>query len=84
MASIASDLKAKLQRNPTQSVNLIVRLTDAPDAHLTDVQSRGLTIRHTYTLISAIAIQGLASACLALADEPWVLSIEEDKVVHTM
>ena len=84
VASIAPELKSKLERDPNAVVNLIVRLHDDPAAHLADVQARGLQVRHTYTLISAVAVQGKASACLPLAALSWVLSIEEDKSVHTM
>jgi hypothetical protein len=84
MSSIAPELKSKLQRDPGAVVNLIVRLKDAPAAHVDDVKARGITVQRTYSLISAMAVQGTASATLALADEPWVLSIEEDKTVHTM
>ncbi len=84
MASIAPELKSKLQRNPNATVHLIVRLKDAPKTFLDKVTARGLTIRHTYSLISAIAIEGKASESLALAKEKWVLSLEEDKTVHTM
>jgi hypothetical protein len=84
MASIAPELKSRLKQNPNARVNLIVRMKDAPDAHVADVQARGLTVRHVYVLISAMAIQGTAAASLTLTNEKWVRSIEEDKAVRTM
>jgi hypothetical protein len=84
MASIQPDLKKKLEREPGSTVNLIVRLKDAPDIHVADVRALGLTVRYTYSLVSAMAVQGTASASLVLAKKPWVLSVEEDKQVHTM
>jgi hypothetical protein len=63
---------------------LIIRLTDDPQAHVPALTARGLTVRHTYALTSSLAIEGSASASLALANEAWVVSIEEDKTVHTM
>ncbi len=84
MASLASDLKSKLQRDPGAVVSLIVRSKDDLSTHVDDVKARGLVVRHVYSLISAAAIQGKASAALALANASWVLSIEEDKTVHTM
>ena len=83
-STIAPELRSKLERNPNAIVNLIVRLTDDPAPHLDDVQARGLQVRHTYTLISAMAVQGKASAVLPLVSVSWVLSIEEDPSVHTM
>lgn len=84
MATIPLDLKSKLQQDPNAVVQLIVRLKDDPGSRVAAVQSHGLTVRHTYSLISAIATEGSAAASLALAEEPWVLSVEEDKMVHTM
>jgi hypothetical protein len=84
MASIPSDLKTKLQSNPKNVVNLIVRLTDDPSQRLASIQAQGFTVRRTISLISAVALQGTGSAALELAKQPWVVSIEEDKPVHTM
>jgi len=84
MANIQPELKSKLECAPDSVVNLIVRFKDAPDVRVGDVCALGLIVRHTYSLISAMAIQGTASASLALAEKPWVLSLEEDKPVHTM
>ncbi|MBI5034159.1 MAG: hypothetical protein HZB51_26865 [Chloroflexi bacterium] len=84
MAKIAPELLSKLQRHPDATVNVIVRLTDDPSAHLTEIKASRLNVRYTYSLIAAVAVQGKAAACLKLASQPWVLSIEEDKSVHTM
>jgi hypothetical protein len=84
MASISQDLRSRLQQNPNAVIRLIVRLKDAPASHVAAVQAHGLTVRYTYSLTSTIATEGSASASLALADEPWVVSVEEDKPVHTM
>ena len=84
VATMSQDLKSKLLQNKNATVRLIVRLKDDPNIRVAAVQSHGLTVRHTYSLISAIAIEGSASASLALAQEPWVVSIEEDTAVHTL
>ena len=84
VASISQDLKSKLQQNPSATVRLIVRLKDDPGSRVAAVQAHGLTVRRTYSLISAIAVEGTASASLSLSDEPWVVSVEEDSTVHTM
>lgn len=84
MANLRPELKIKLERDPNAMVNLIVRLKDAPKHRLDDVRALGLTIRQTYTLIPALAIQGSAAAALTLAKQSWVLSLEEDQPVHTM
>lgn len=84
MAHIAPELKTKLKRDPQALVDLIVRLKDAPDKRAADFKARGLAVRRTFTLISAVAVQGPAATMLALANESWVLSVEEDKSVHTL
>ncbi len=84
MAKILRDLESKLRREPQAIVNLIVRCQGDVDACAAKAQARGLQVRHTYTLISALALQGTAAAALALLEEPWVVSLEEDKTVHTM
>ncbi len=84
MASISPDLQSKLKRDPNALVNLIVRVKDSPSAHLGDLQTRGFTIKRTLTLVPSVAIQGPAAAVSDLARQPWVVSIEEDKAVHTM
>jgi hypothetical protein len=84
MAKIQPDLKSKLERAPDRVVNLIVRVKDTPGARVADVRALGLTVRYTYSLVPGMAIQGTASASLVLAEKPWVLSVEEDKPVHTM
>ena len=84
MAKIQPDLKSKLERAPDMVVNLIVRVKDTPGARVADVRALGLTVRYTYSLVPGMAVRGTAAASLALAEKPWVLSIEEDKQVHTM
>lgn len=84
MATIPPDLQTKVQHDPQTQVDLIVRLADDPGKRVRDLQSLGWTVRRTFSLTPSVAVQGPASASLALARQPWVLAIEEDKSVHTM
>ncbi len=84
MARIDPALKSKLQLDPNAQVRLILQCQDDPSQHVTSVQARGLTVRHVYTLMNGIAVEGKASNALQLADEPWVTSVEEDRPIHTM
>ena len=84
MARLAPNFESNLRKNPNADVNVIVRFDSDPAAHLADVQARGLLVRHTYSLISAIAAQGKASQVLSLISESWVVAVEEDKTVHAM
>jgi hypothetical protein len=84
MAKIPESFQSALKKNPSAVFRLIARVKDDPDAHVESLKARGFIVHRTFALISALAIEGAASSALALADEPWVLSIEEDKLVHTM
>ena len=84
MASVSPEFKKKLESNPNAVVSVIVRVQKESSAYVQQVQARNLTVRHAYTLIPALALRGPASAVIALAQEGWVVSIEEDRVVHTM
>ena len=84
MANISPALMEKLSRDPNGSVNVIVRVQGDAAAHTQHVQGFGVTIKHAYTLIPGFALKGTASAILTLAKETWVVSVEEDKQVHTM
>lgn len=76
--------KERLESNPTQQVDVIVRTVDDPRNRAPQVMAHGLQIRHTYSLINALAATGLGLSVLQLAQEAWVEKIEPDKEVHTM
>ncbi len=84
MTGISNQLLTKLQNDPEAIVHLIVRVKDDPKSHVADLQTQGLMVHRTFSLIAAMAVEGKASASLKLASESWVLSVEEDKPVHTM
>lgn len=83
MANMSPSLSARLQQDPQAIVKLIVRLREDPSSKEATVQALGLSVRHILALTSSVAVEGPASAALALAREPWVISLEEDRPVHT-
>jgi len=48
------------------------------------VENHGLRVHRVFRLTSGLAVEGTGEAILNLADQPWVLSIEADRAVHTM
>lgn len=81
---IASDYLTHLQANPDAQTAAIVRC-DALDAgYIAEAESRGLSVNRQLKLIRGLAVEGRAGDILALAEAPWVLSIEPDQPVHTM
>ena len=79
-----TDLMGKLKADPEAEVNLIVRLKGEMGDGLRRLSTMGLRVRHRFRLTKTVAVTGRAADCLALSDEPWVESIEEDKPVTTM
>jgi hypothetical protein len=81
---IEREFKTELESNPVARVRVIVRTRGDPRQLAGQIIGHGLAVRHTYSLIRAVAAEGLASAVLKLADEPWVEKIEPDREVRTM
>lgn len=81
---IHETLREKLRASPETKVNLIVKVKNDPNALASLLKKAGLEVRHIFRLTQAIAITGQAKSCLALADEPWVESIEEDRQVKAL
>jgi hypothetical protein len=84
MTTIDAAFRQELEAHPTNRVEVIVRTRGDPRQHLAQVMAAGLTVRHTYSLIHALAATGLGTSVLRLVDEPWVDRIERDAEVRTM
>jgi len=76
------ELEEKLKTEA--EVHLIVRTKDDPKRYVGRLEEMGVKVRRTFALIRALAITGKGMDCLALAEEPWVESIEEDKEVRAL
>ncbi len=83
MAQIAPNLKKKLDTNPTQPRNLIVRVSGDMEISQQQLEAAGFQIRRKLGLIKGYAVTGPGNQVRALADQPWVKSIEEDQQVRT-
>ncbi len=79
---ISAEYYAHLQRLANQPVQAIVRVESDVAARAHALASRGFDVRRTLHLISALAVTAPAHMLIALADEPWVLSIEPDVPVR--
>jgi len=81
---IKVEFENRLHADPSAQVAVIVT-TDGPPADFTArAEAVGLEVHRQYKLRRMLALRGPANAALALLDEPWVLSIEEDQPVTTM
>ncbi|MCD6289978.1 MAG: hypothetical protein J7M34_05690 [Anaerolineae bacterium] len=81
---IRPELQRWLDTAPQASVRVIVRVTEDPQSCRPAIESMGLNIHRVFQLVPGLAVEGPATAVLALADQPWVTSIEIDRAVHPM
>ncbi|MCL4393575.1 MAG: hypothetical protein M1482_01980 [Chloroflexi bacterium] len=84
MANIPPELQTRLTQNASASIKVIVRFNGDAGACAAAAQAHGVVVRYTFSLTSTLAIEGTGAAVLALANESWVDSVEEDRTVHTM
>lgn len=74
----------QLEADPAQWVAVIITTPTDPAAHVEQATALGLTVTRTFSLISAMAAHGPATAVLAVAQEPWVARIEPDRIVKAI
>jgi hypothetical protein len=84
MSKIELDLQQRLEAWKDSPFDLIVRVSEPPEVCRPRLESRGIQVRRQFRMLSALAVNCLGEQALALADEPWVLQVEEDKPVTTM
>jgi len=81
---IKAEFEAKLRADPTTQVAVIVTTDGSPSEFAPRAEAVGLNVHRQYKLRHMLALRGPANAALALLEEPWVLSVEEDQPVTTM
>ncbi len=81
---LSPDLRRQLESVPQARVRVIAHVVDDPEAHRADVEGLGLRVHRVFKLTPGLAIEGAADAVLKLAAQPWVVTIEADRAVHTM
>ena len=81
---IKSEFESRLRADPSAHVAVIVTTDGRPGEFTSRAEAAGLEVHRQYRLRQMLALRGPAKAALALLDEPWVLSLEEDQPVTTM
>jgi hypothetical protein len=81
MDKIDPALRDKLAAAPEHVVGLIVRTAGDPTPHLPRFGELGLSVERRFRLLPGVSVTGRARAALLLADEAWILKIEEDRPV---
>ena len=81
MKKIERAFLARLRSCPQDNVRLIVRVTGDMSKAAIRLAELGATTLQVFNLTRSASISCSAETALALANEPWVLSIEEDRKV---
>lgn len=84
MSKIQATYLEQLRANPDETVQVIIRTTDAAENHQIQVEQLGFQVTHTFSLISGLAAIGPAKAVISLTGEAWVTKIEPDQAMKTM
>lgn len=77
-------LRARLLARPDAPAALIVRVSGDLEQRADQVARRGLAVERRLRLIGGLALRATGRQALALAAEPWVLRIEEDREVRAL
>lgn len=84
MSSQAKNPQPKTPIDVDSAICAIIRTSEPPSEHVEYVQSMGLTVTHTYSLVPGMAVRGSAKMVMTLAAESWVSQIEIDHPLHTI
>ncbi len=83
MVKIDGNLRAKVQQHPDEPVRLIVRVDGDLSEAARRLAARGAKAAKTLKLINAVVVTCRGKDVSALAQEPFVRSVEEDHKVRT-
>jgi hypothetical protein len=81
VSHIDPSLERQIAARPDRPVDAIVSISQ-PWEQVADSLPAGVEVRTRYRLIQALAVTAQPDSLLELADQPWVKSIEPDRMVH--
>jgi hypothetical protein len=81
MEKIEQAFQSRLEDRPTDIVRLIVRVAGDMSTATVRLTEMGITPLRSFGLTKAVSISCSAKTALSLLQEPWVLSVEEDRQV---
>ncbi len=84
MAQLAPALKAQMDAQPTEPLQVIIRVKDDLEACEARLEAAGFQIRRRLSLIKGFAATGKPAALRQAADWDWVISIELDQPVRAL
>lgn len=77
-------LAAKLASRSTAPLALIIRVEQADDDAAAALAALGFAVHSRTQLLPSFAASGPGAAVAVLAEQPWVLAIEEDRPVQAL
>ncbi len=75
-------LQQAWQDHPAQSFRLIIRVSIALDEAEEQLRLRGVAVRRRCRLIQGFVVECSGALALALVQEPWIISAEQDREVR--
>jgi hypothetical protein len=84
MAKIDSTLNERLNTNPDQFLDLIVRTQGDATPHLAWLDSAGIEVRQQYRLSPGVAVTCSGRNVQRLLAQEWVVSIEIDSPITAL
>ncbi|TLM97862.1 hypothetical protein FDZ71_17910 [bacterium] len=81
MDKIERTFQTRLQKRPEDMVRLIVHVRGDMSQATARLTQLGVPVLRSFSLIKAVAVSCSGEKALALLQEPWVQSIEEDRQV---
>ena len=81
MKHLPPELTATLDGAPRETVDLVVRISEDSDQHVSRVQELGFQVRHRFRLLPGLAVTGTVEHIRDLLVEDWVTGIELDQPV---
>ncbi len=81
---LTPDLRRQLQVDPTETVDLLLRVSEASDPIQAQIEAVGFQVRRRLILVPTFAVTGRIDALLDLLAHPWLISGERDRPVTIM
>lgn len=84
MPKCSQDLRDRIERSPSETVYLLLRVDEVGEERRTLIERAGFAVRSQTTLVPCFAVSGPGAGLRALLDELWLVRVEEDGHVRTL
>ncbi len=84
MSKCTRELLNRIAREPSENLDLLLRVQEAGQVQRAAIESAGFVVRHQTTIVPCFAVSGPGLALNALLNEPWLVCVEEDRPVEAL